>query len=95
MCCASLRAIEGADSHHHICVGMHAGDTYNDVHAWALAAEGYMTTTQWNYYDESGQLRPDAEVAMRLIRRVLEADKGNALAHHLHIHLAETARQTR
>ncbi len=54
-----------------------------------------MTNTQWNYYDGSGQLRPDAEVAGRLIRRVLEADAGNALAHHLHIHLAETARQTR
>ena len=72
-----------------------AGDTYKDAHAWALAAEGYMTTTQWNYFDENGQYRPDAESALRLIRRVLEADPQNALAHHLHIHIAETARQTR
>ena len=54
-----------------------------------------MTTTQWDYFDENGQYRPDAESAFRLIRRVLEADPQNALAHHLHIHIAETARQTR
>ncbi|CAL8468137.1 g7676 [Coccomyxa elongata] len=70
------------------------GNTYKDAHAWALAAEGYMTITQWDYFDEDGQYRPNAESALRLIRRVLEADPQNALAHHLHIHIAETARQT-
>lgn len=71
-----------------------AGEKYQDAHAKALAAEGYMTLRQWNYYDDAGQLRPEAERAERLIRAALQQDPNNPLAHHLHIHLSETARQT-
>lgn len=73
---------------------IHAGERYQDAHAKALAAEGYMTLRQWDYYDESGQLRPEAERAERLITEALQQDPKNPLAHHLHIHVSETARQT-
>ncbi len=53
-----------------------------------------MTLKQWNYYDESGQLRPEADRAERLIKETLLQDPKNPLAHHLHIHVSETAKQT-
>ena len=71
-----------------------AGDRYQDAHAKALAAEAYMTVKQWDYYDKSGQLRPEAERAERLILETLQQDPKNPLAHHLHIHVSETAQQS-
>lgn len=53
-----------------------------------------MTVKQWNYYDESGQLWPEAERAERLIMETLQRDPKNPLAHHLHIHVSETAQQS-
>ena len=64
------------------------------MNAKALAAEAYMTVKQWNYYDESGQLWPEAERAERLIMETLQRDPKNPLAHHLHIHVSETAQQS-
>ncbi len=71
-----------------------AGERYEDVKAKALAAEGYMTVKQWNYYDKKGQLWPEAERAERMIMETLQQDPKNPLAHHLHIHVSETAQQS-
>lgn len=79
----------------HCMLVLRAGTKYADTNAKALAAEGYMTLHQWDYYDGEGRLKPHAEVAERLLREVLKEDPQNSLAHHLHIHVAETARQTR
>ena len=52
-----------------------------------------MNLRQWDYYDPgSGELRPDAAAAERLVSAVLAAEPAHALAHHLHIHLAEGGR---
>ena len=53
-----------------------------------------MTVRQWDYYDGSGRLRPEAERAERLIMETLQQDPKNPLAHHLHIHVSETAQQS-
>jgi hypothetical protein len=66
---------------------------YGDADALALAAEGFMNLRQWNYYDKaSGELQPEAARAEQLIRAALEQAPAHALAHHLHIHIAEGGR---
>ena len=60
----------------------------------AMAAEALVNTRQWNYYQRSGDLYPEAKEAEGYVHEALALDPGNALAHHMYIHLAEASNPT-
>ena len=67
-----------------------AGREHGDADALALAAEAFMNLRQWDYYERAtGELRAEAARAEQLIQATLALAPRHALAHHLHIHIAE------
>ncbi|KAK9867780.1 hypothetical protein WJX84_008714 [Apatococcus fuscideae] len=65
------------------------GQTWQDPHALAMAAEAFMNVRQWDYQHENGTLTWAAQQAHELILEVLHVQPHNPLALHLHMHLVE------
>ncbi|BDA50251.1 hypothetical protein COCOBI_15-3800 [Coccomyxa sp. Obi] len=57
----------------------------------AMAAEAFMNLSPWDYYTADKTLKETASAAEELINQALAIDPTNALALHLHIHIAEAS----
>ncbi|EIE23263.1 hypothetical protein COCSUDRAFT_47568 [Coccomyxa subellipsoidea C-169] len=57
----------------------------------AMAAEAFMNLSPWDYYNKDKSLKETATIAEELINQAIALEPMNALALHLHIHIAEAS----
>lgn len=63
-----------------------------DLDTATLFAEALMDTMPWDYWQENGQLKPEAEEILQTLERVLKQNPNHPGANHLYIHAVEKER---
>lgn len=66
----------------------------DDPDAATLFAEAVMDTTPWDYWQESGELKPEGAEIVKTLESVLERNPNHPGALHLYIHAVEAKRPT-
>jgi tetratricopeptide (TPR) repeat protein len=63
-----------------------------DLDIATLFAESLMDTMPWNYWQDNGQLKPEAVEIFQTLERVLKQNPNHPGANHLYIHVVEKKR---
>jgi tetratricopeptide (TPR) repeat protein len=64
----------------------------DDLDAATLFAEALMDTTPWDYWDESGNLKPEGAEIVAILESVIARNPNHPGANHLYIHAVEKKR---
>lgn len=64
----------------------------NDLDAATLFAEALMDTMPWDYWEDSGEPRPETVEVLTTLESVLDRNPNHAGANHLYIHAVEAQR---